>query len=208
MDYGYEEPADTDAGAVALDGSTYFLHVRRMPGPGTPVAAARVAQAPVSESFRETMRALASGVVLVTTYVDDRPWGVTVTSCCSLSVEPPRILVSLMRNTASCQAIEANGVFGVDLLGDAHKHIAQFGAARGASKFLDPAALGPEESSLTPMVQGSLSHVDCELEELFDGGDHAIIVGRVVEIVTTHGRSSASPLLYFDGGFHHIGHPV
>lgn len=197
----YEESA-----AEALDGSTIYVFAR----PAIVPEPVELAGPPtVSASFRETMRALASGVVLITTYVDGRPWGVTVTSCCSLSVDPPRILVSLMRNTATCQAIEGGATFGVDLLGNAHKRLAQFGSARGAAKFLDdPAVVVQGIGTAAPMVEGALSHVDCELDQIFDGGDHAIILGRVTDVVSAHPRSSGSPLLYFDGGFHHLGSPL
>jgi flavin reductase (DIM6/NTAB) family NADH-FMN oxidoreductase RutF len=113
-----------------------------------------------------------------------------------------------MRHTASCKAIEDSGTFGVDLLGDAHKRLAQFGSARGAPKFLDPQITTDRDRTLAPMVAGALSHVECEVEQIFDGGDHAIIVGSVLDVVLAHPRSSASPLLYFDGGFHHLGGPV
>jgi 3-hydroxy-9,10-secoandrosta-1,3,5(10)-triene-9,17-dione monooxygenase reductase component len=58
------------------------------------------------------------------------------------------------------------------------------------------------------MVEGALSHVDCELDEIFDGGDHAIVLGRVIDVVAAHPNSSGSPLLYFDGGYHHLGGPL
>jgi len=200
----YESP-----GAVALDGSGFYMHTALSPV----VRDVRPApQAPdLSEGFRETMRALASGVVLITTYVADRPWGVTVTSCCSLSVDPARILVSLMRTTATCQAIEAGCAFGVNVLGDAHKQLAQFGAARGAPKFLDlDSELGirTPAQTLAPMVDGALAYLDCRLDRLFDGGDHSLIVGRVLNLVTANPRGSASPLLYFDGEFYHLGSPL
>jgi flavin reductase ActVB len=197
----YEEPA-----AEALDGSAIYLFARPAlaPVPTTPTE-----RLSMSDGFRETMRALASGVVLITTEVDGRPWGVTVTSCCSVSLDPPRILVSLLRNTATCQAIEAGAVFGVDLLGDAHKRVAQFGAARGVAKFLDdPMVVAHATGTAAPMVEGALSHVDCELDDIFDGGDHAIILGRVIDVVAAHPNSSGSPLLYFDGGYHHLGGPL
>jgi len=200
-----EETYEEDA-AVALDGSTYYLHVSVTVR--SEAATARPVRS-VSDNFRETMRALASGVVLITTYVDGRPWGVTVTSCCSLSLDPPRILVSLMRTSASCQAIESGATFGVDLLGDSHKHLAEFGSVRGAPKFLDaPMRLARGSKTLAPMVEGALSHVDCEREQVFDGGDHAIIVGRVIDVIDAHPHSSASPLLYFGGRFHHLGGPL
>ena len=49
---------------------------------------------PISD-FADAMSTLASGVVLVTGWVGDRPWGMTVTSFASVSAEPPTVLVSL-----------------------------------------------------------------------------------------------------------------
>jgi flavin reductase ActVB len=194
-----------DAAAVSLDGSALYIHVTRAPGLSREPAL-RQPWRSVSDRFRASMRALASGVVLVTTHVSGRPWGVTVTSCCSLSVEPPRILLSLMRGTATCQAIEANGVFGLALLGDSHRHVAELGAARGAPKFLDaPTRLVADTTGLAPVVEGALSHLDCELEQVLDGGDHAIIIGRVVGVDGDGMERDASPLLYFGGRFHVLG---
>lgn len=202
-DCAYETPE-----AVALDGTGFYVHA----APSPSVRDTRPPQSPdLSEGFRETMRALASGVVLITTYVADRPWGVTVTSCCSLSVDPARILVSLMRTTATCQAIEAGGAFGVNVLGDAHRQVAEFGAVRGAPKFLDvdrDLRISAQARARAPMVDGALAYLDCRLDQLFDGGDHSVIVGRVLGLVTAHPRGSASPLLYFDGGFYHLGSPL
>jgi flavin reductase ActVB len=202
MDLSSEIDYEDDLGSVGLDGSPFYTRVDPVANRG----ALRLEQLDSVIGFRETMRALASGVVLVTTYVGGRPWGVTVTSCCSLSVEPPRLLVSLMRNTVSFKTIEIGGCFGVDLLGDAHKRLAQSGAAPGQPKFIEPAALAEAPPGIrSPVVSGSLSHVDCEVERVFDGGDHAIIVGSVLAVSSVRPHSSASPLLYFEGGFYHLG---
>ncbi len=53
------------------------------------------------DAFRHAMRLLAGGVVVVTTRVDGRPWGLTVSACCSLTAAPPRVLVSLDARTAA-----------------------------------------------------------------------------------------------------------
>src|SRR5690348_2681388 len=73
--------------------------------------------APVEgEVFKLAMRALAAGVVIVTTRLDGRPWGLTISSCCSLSLEPPQLVVGLRSDTVSCQQILASGRFGVSIL--------------------------------------------------------------------------------------------
>src|SRR4051812_47409177 len=75
MEYIGEESYAADYAAVALDGSTFYLQPSRL----TPRPVAPPHQVPsVADGFRATMRALASGVVLITTAVGGRPWGVTV----------------------------------------------------------------------------------------------------------------------------------
>ena len=53
--------------------------------------------ADVAEGFRAAMSRLAAGVVMVTCHVDDKPWGLTVSACCSVSMDPPLLPVSLGR---------------------------------------------------------------------------------------------------------------
>ena len=53
------------------------------------------------DSFRAALSSLPSCVVVVTTWLGARPWGMTVSACCSISVAPPRVLVSLRRDSSS-----------------------------------------------------------------------------------------------------------
>ena len=71
---------------------------------------------PSSEQVREAMGRLATGVVIVTSWVEARPWGITVSSCCSLSMQPVLLLVALATRTASTRMILESGGFGVSIL--------------------------------------------------------------------------------------------
>lgn len=87
--------------------------------------------------FRRAMRSLASAVVMVTVSVDERPWGLTISSCRWLGTMPPRILMSLGSGTVTCRQILAGGEFGVAVLGAPHDELAARGAAAGEAKFVD-----------------------------------------------------------------------
>jgi flavin reductase (DIM6/NTAB) family NADH-FMN oxidoreductase RutF len=87
--------------------------------------------------FREAMSRLPSGVVIVTCRVEGRAWGITVSSCSSVSLEPPVLAVSLTRGTVSATEIERAGAFGVSILGAGLVGMARFGAVRGQAKFID-----------------------------------------------------------------------
>jgi flavin reductase ActVB len=189
--------------AVSLDGTVYTVASASATDIGAVEAAADLE---TIDAFRQSMRSLAAGVVMVTTRVGGKPWGLTISSCCSVSLEPPQLLVSLSRHTASCASILVAGKFGVSVLGTAHKDLAQHGAAPRTPKFIhdycdhdDPAA-----AALSPMILGALCHFDCRLVRAFDGGDHALLLGRVERTVRSR-DPDGQPLLYFNGSFHALG---
>ena len=190
--------------AVSLDGTQHTV----VDDSSADVGAIEKAYDPETvDAFRSSMRTLAGGVVMITTRVGGKPWGLTISSCCSVSLEPPQLLVSLSRHTASCASILVTGKFGVSVLGTAQKELAQHGAVPRTPKFIadycdddDPAA-----EALSPMILGALCHLDCRLASVFDGGDHALLLGQVDRAVRSRHHSDAQPLLYFNGLFHSLG---
>ena len=113
-----------------------------------PIAATNASVA--AAEFADAMSTLASGVVLVTCRLADRPWGMTVTAFASVSAYPPTVLVSLGAGTASARAIAATGAFGVSILSRDQVDVAEYGAARGAAKFLDDARRAPRSRKREP----------------------------------------------------------
>jgi flavin reductase (DIM6/NTAB) family NADH-FMN oxidoreductase RutF len=148
--------------------------------------------APISD-FLDAMSTLASGVVLVTSWVDDRPWGMTATAFASVSAEPPTILVSLGSTTTSARAITAMRSFGVSILAKEQLALARLGSEPGAAKFLEPFVDPNHGSSDSPVVAGALAHLDCELSEAVQIADHTILFGRVR---AAQASGSGTPLLY------------
>jgi flavin reductase (DIM6/NTAB) family NADH-FMN oxidoreductase RutF len=152
----------------------------------------------VRDEFREAMSQLASGVVLVTASIDGRPWGMTVSAACPVCLEPPTMLVSLSAHTALARAIADCGRFGVSILGARALDVARFGSAVGAPKFLDDGVgLSPGE-----IVDGAISHIDCEVAEQVEHGTHRLFLGRVR---TTTLRAAAGPLVHYRRGYWQIG---
>jgi flavin reductase (DIM6/NTAB) family NADH-FMN oxidoreductase RutF len=152
-------------------------------------------------AFRDAMGNLAAGVVMVTTALDGRPWGMTVSACCSVSVDPPMLLVSLSQTTASVHAISESQRFGVSVLGSRALQTAKFGAARGAPKFIETFCREGCESA-TPAVVNAIAHVDCRVAETVHAGDHVIFIGDVVCVVGNDDPDS--PLVYHDRRYHRL----
>ena len=161
---------------------------------------------PVSdEIFRAAFRALASGVVVVTCWVDDRPWGMTINSCCSVSTSPCRVLISLQRRTRTCMAIEQASSFGLNLLASDQKRVAESAAVAGQPKFLD-SYCAPRERDRPPLVRSSIWCLECTVDRTFGVGDHVLIVGGVGAVTGLRSQGAeAEPLLYFNRTYRLIG---
>jgi flavin reductase (DIM6/NTAB) family NADH-FMN oxidoreductase RutF len=158
-------------------------------------------------SFRGAMRLLAGGVVMITSRVGDRAWGMTVSACSSLSADPPQLLVCVRDDTVTAKAIAADGVFGVSILGVRHRDVAQLGAAPGQPKFVDAACFSPPASSSPdrlPRVVGALCHLDCAVKNMSRIGDHQVIVGLVTHTEESSDHRAEGPLVYFDRGYRRL----
>jgi flavin reductase (DIM6/NTAB) family NADH-FMN oxidoreductase RutF len=164
---------------------------------------------PVDESaFKEAMRCLPSGVVMVTTRINGRPWGLTISSCCSMTLRPPQIMISLQQSTASYREIILSRRFGISILGTRHKSLAEHGSAVGVAKFIDEFVLrGSQREVGSPVVSGALFHLDCRVAARHDVKDHAIIVGLVEGAVSMYQKRD-DPLLYFNQRFFTLGSPL
>ncbi len=146
-----------------------------------------------SSDYAEAMSVLASGVVMVTTELGGRPWGMTVSSFASVSAEPPTVLVSLHSETAAVRAISQARGFGVSILGRQHSAAAHHGSTRGASKFLER-FVDAHARGVNPAVAGALAHLDCDVVDQVEVADHTILFARVREV---RGAKSGEPLVYF-----------
>jgi flavin reductase ActVB len=162
---------------------------------------------PIGLQFREAMSRLASGVVIVTTVVDGTPWGMTVSACCSVSMDPPLMLISLAGQTKSAATIRERGRFGVSILGANSVEVARFGAAPGQPKFI-PQFCGPDEEHpvASPNVNSALAHVDCTVESEVAAGDHVLFIGLVGRVRGVGGTAMwDSPLVYYRRDFYGLG---
>ncbi len=150
------------------------------------------------------MSYLASGVVVVTASIDGRPWGMTVSSACPISVEPPTMLVSLNTRTALARAVAETGRFGVNVLGEQALATARFASAVGKPKFLDD-GIGVDCGELHPasvVLTGALDHVDCEVVRTVEHETHTLFIGAVAQTnLGIHER----PLVHYRRDFWQLG---
>lgn len=161
------------------------------------IAASRAPPPAKAEAFRLAMREFASGVAIVAAGQDETRNGCTATSLCSLSMDPPTLIVCLARRSATLATIRAEGVFGLSILAGAHAELAErfsgSGGLHGATRFE-----GYDWTHLTtgaPLLQEAVAVIDCEVEEAIERHTHAIVIGRVVAMKAQGQR----PLLHWRG---------
>jgi flavin reductase (DIM6/NTAB) family NADH-FMN oxidoreductase RutF len=156
----------------------------------------------LTPDFVDAMSTLASGVALVTVWVADRPWGMTVTAFASVSAAPPTVLISLGSETTSAREITATRSFGVSILAEQQLAVARFGSEPSAAKFLEAFVDPGDGSSDSPVVVGALAHLDCELSDAVQIADHTILFGHVR---AARPSCSGGPLLYHRRGYRTLG---
>jgi flavin reductase ActVB len=153
------------------------------------------------DGFRHAMRLLAGGVAVVTTVVDGRPWGMTVSACCSLTADPPQVLISLDHRTQSCRAILETGRFGVALLGSDQIDVARACSVSGKPKFIEGLTDGGFEHAGSPVIANALAQLDCRVTDTHHVGDHRLLIGLVQDVISPRTDEELEPLVYFERAF-------
>ena len=150
-------------------------------------------------SFRQALAQFSSGVTVVTTRgADGRPLGLTVTAFCSVSLEPPLVLVSVDARSEANAGLRASGLFAVSVLAEGQADVSRQFARAGPEKFTR-VELETGENGL-PLVAGALAHLECAVRSTHAEGDHLLYVGEIGRAVVRPGR----PLVYHRGGYRHL----
>lgn len=148
--------------------------------------------------FRQILGSFPTGVTVVATLQDGRPAGLAAGSFFSVSLDPPLVGFCVMTTSNTWPTIERSGSFGVSILADDQIDVCRRLASKDPDKF-DGLVWSPAPVTGSPLVDGAVAHLDCELEQQHLAGDHWIVVGRV-RALALH-RSEAEPLVFCRGGF-------
>lgn len=147
--------------------------------------------------FRTAVACFVSGVTVVTTIHKCQPYGLTVSAFCSVSLDPPLVLVSLQRSSRTLPMIGESGVYAVNVLTAEQQLLAaRFAASDPAVKiFTDiPHHLG---ATGAPLLDAALTRIECRVAASYPGGDHTLLLGAVVAIEGPDERFEGPPLLAY-----------
>jgi len=146
--------------------------------------------------FRSLMSRFPTGVAIVTTAgADGRPWGMTCSSLCSVSVTPPVLSISLRQGSPTLVAMLRLSMFAVNLLHDSARPTAELFASGNAARFgrvrwrSGPPFGGPH------LIDDAHTVADCQIVQTISIGDHVVVFGEVFR-VDMAAPDRSNPLLY------------
>ena len=157
------------------------------------------------DNLRAAMGLFATGVTVVTSGRGAAAEGMTANAVISVSLEPPLFLVSVHRDARLNPRIRETGSYAVNLLSADQEGLSRLFASPERSSGLPAVkALGGGYGATdAPLAAGAMAAIECELEAVYPGGDHALFLGRVVAV--RMGDTRKGPLIFHGGGYPTLG---
>ena len=187
---------------VTWDGSELLagLGIRPLRGIATPEVP-ESADAPELELdlMKAFNRQFITGVTVITTKDGDKPKGLAANAYCSVSLEPPLVLVCVQKTSSTYPALFSSSHLGINILGTEQRETVRVFASKSPDKFAEiDWHEGPKGS---PLLDGSPASLEAEIQERFQAKTHTVFICRVrhAEI------DESAPIVYkaghfFDGG--------
>jgi flavin reductase (DIM6/NTAB) family NADH-FMN oxidoreductase RutF len=148
--------------------------------------------------FRDALGQFATGVAVVTSQIDGVKVAITVSSFNAVSLRPPLVLFSIARSVHSFNLWQRAETFAVMILQEGQGALSNRFARSGENKFHDidvaPGVTG------VPLLPIWLACFECTVYARYDGGDHEILVGEVVDL-QNGSRQSRGPLVFYGGRY-------
>jgi flavin reductase (NADH)/flavin reductase len=157
-----------------------------------------------AEDHRYGMRHFAVGVSIITARDGEQRAGLTATAVCSVTADPPRLVVFVNKNVVANQVILNSGALCVNVLAGEQEDVAKAFAGmvegvHGDARF--DYGQWRELSTGAPTLDGTLANFDCRVIKVFDESTHHAFL---CEVLATRERNDGEALIYLNGGFRRI----
>ncbi len=155
------------------------------------------------DEYRAILSRFASGVTVVTARRDDELSGMTVSAFCSVSLQPPLVLVSLADGKPTTDLVKATGWYGVNVLAGDQAWVSERFAYTEPDVRFDGVewSAGPNG---VPLLAGTIGSLECRVHSVVAAGDHHLVIGEVVHAATSEGL----PVVYTQRGYHTLGESI
>ncbi|MFI2188318.1 flavin reductase family protein [Streptomyces sioyaensis] len=147
--------------------------------------------------FRAAMGQFASGLTVVASLdASGNPVGLACQSFSSLSLDPQLVLVCIGKGSTSWPRIARTGRFSVSILAADQQEVCAALGSRGPDKFQTIPWIATAHG--TVRIDGALAAIDCRIHDIYEAGDHLVVIGKVLDLAT---RQDGDPLLFFRSAF-------
>lgn len=152
-----------------------------------------------SQELRRVLGHFATGVTVITTKDESgAPFGLTANAFTSLSLNPPLILICVDKTAQCYSCFVASNVFTVNFLSENQEEISRRFATKGVDKF---AGLKWQQGTNgAAILDGVIGYLECKIVQSYEGGDHTIVVGEVLNAAASGNR----PLLFYQGKYQRL----
>lgn len=152
----------------------------------------------IAQYLKDAMAKVASTVAVITTSSGEGKFGIAATSVCTLSLNPPSMLVCINKSASIYEPLLESNRFAVNFLSESDLDIS---AAFGSSKDRDHRFAKGHWNDVdgVPQLESAVASAQCSVEQTVPFGTHVIFIGRVTQIATKEG---APPLIYLDRKYH------
>ncbi|KHL10811.1 UNVERIFIED_CONTAM: reductase [Mumia flava] len=151
-------------------------------------------------AFRDALGRFASGVTVATTVADGVDHAMTASAFCSVSLDPPLVLLVVDHRNRFHDAVLSSGTWGVSILSEDGQDDGTWLAQRGRplEGQLDEVPHHRGAATGAALLDRAIAWLECRTWQTYDGGDHTIVVGEVVAATASRGESASErPLLYY-----------
>jgi flavin reductase (DIM6/NTAB) family NADH-FMN oxidoreductase RutF len=149
-----------------------------------------------TKAFRHALGSFPTGVAVVTATSGTGPVGITVNSFTSVSLDPPLVLWCLKKDSHRYRVFMEAKAFTINVLGTEHEGVSSQLARQGEHTLNNIALLETELGA--PALADAHAVFECACEAIHDGGDHSILVGRVLRFAR---RDDGAPLVFYRGRY-------
>ncbi|MEH6604014.1 MAG: flavin reductase family protein [Pseudomonadales bacterium] len=150
--------------------------------------------------LRSAFGRFSTGVTVVTANPPGfEPFGMTANSFSSLSLDPPLVVWSIQKNSDCFKAFEIADGFTINILADDQEALSNACAKKGNHQLTeDSYRIG---RSGYPVLRNALTSFECKMWARYEGGDHVILVGEVIEL---DDRPTGKPLVFYNGKYREL----
>ena len=140
------------------------------------------------------------GVMAVASEVDGEPFGLAVSAFVSVSLDPPLILICIDKESRTWPRLATAAGIGVSVMAENQAWLGRQLASRRTDRFAN--ATFETTATGAMLLDGSVTKLECTVETVHEGGDHIMVMLRVINMA---GDPSITPLVWHDSHFAGVG---